>query len=337
MIDPAAYRQGPLLRLLQTTWPLFTAFGVRVRVSWTIAIWPLLFTIGFVSWMGFGVALLWGAAWTLGLFASVYTHEMGHIWMGRRCGIRAEEMTLRGLGGLAHLDADAQNPEDEIKVAIAGPATHLAWIAVLYPLVWLLEPAAAPPVWWWMLDGFATLQLSLMIFNLTPFYPLDGGRVLRGLLAQRMQANLATLRTAQVGYVGNAAFIVLGLLGWLGIADPFGYDRYGFLLVWIGIEGLRACRNLQLIARHEEVYGPQDPFQKTLRASEAAVREMEREAERAETKARRARERTDARRAELQATVDRLLDRITEAGGVAHLTPRERRELERASRQLSEL
>ncbi len=328
--------QHPLRRLLNTSWPLFTAFRVEVRISWTITIWPVLFTLSFATATGWGMpigeALLWGAAWTVGLFACVWTHEMGHIWMGRRCGIDSERMTLRGLGGLAHLNAPAQNPENEIKISLAGPATHLAWVAVLYPAKWLLEDAYGGETWWWMLHGFAVLQISFMIFNLLPIYPLDGGSVLRGALATRMHANLATLRTATIGLVGNGLFILTGLLGWTGLFDPFGYGSHSFLMVWLGIWGIQACRRLRLIARHEEVYGPSDPFQKTLLESAAAVRRMEED----DAKERQHREKAGAARRELQATVDRLLDRITEVGGVDNLTPRERKELERASKKLSE-
>jgi len=120
---PDNFNQSRLQRLLATTWPLLTAFRVQIRVSWTIAIWPVFFTFGFAKWMDLGEALLWGAAWTIALFTTTWTHEMGHIAMGRRLGVETRRMTLRGLGGLAHLDGPAQTPRGEILISLAGPST----------------------------------------------------------------------------------------------------------------------------------------------------------------------------------------------------------------------
>lgn len=316
-------------RLLNTSWRLFRAFRVDVRVSWSVIVWPLFLAWGFAKWMPGLEALAWGCGWTVAIFATTWTHEMGHIFMGRRCGIETDTMTLRALGGLAHLQAPAQTPHDEMKIALAGPATHLVWMAVLYPAVWLLRGAHGGDVWYWMLDGFASIQLSMMIFNLLPIWPLDGGRTLRGALSTRINANLASLRTSTIGFVGNGLFILFGLLAMLKFADPFGYGPYGFLLAMIGLEGIQACVRLRMEARHSDIYGENDPFARTLLASQQAVREMEEE----ERKTRHA---VRDRRAEAQATVDRLLDRINEVGGMDRLTSAERKELDRASRELRE-
>jgi Zn-dependent protease len=254
---------------------------------------------------------------------------MGHIAMGRRCGIDTERITLRALGGIAHLEAPAQSPRDEIRIALAGPVTHLAWMAALYPLTWSLESAHGGENWFWLLHGFARLQLALMTFNLLPVYPADGGVTLRGLLSLRMHSTRASHHTAIVGYVGNAAFIVLGFLAWTELADPLAFGPFGFLLAWLGIAGLQRCHRLQLEAKYGDVYGDHDPFQKTLLASQAAMRQVDDEERESRRAAREKRER-------LQAAMDRLLDRINEAGGVEKLSARERKELERTSRELSQ-
>ena len=325
-------QQSTLARLLSTTWPLFRAFRVDVRVSWTILVIPLVFAASFPTWMTAGEVVGWSLGWTIALFTTVWVHEMGHITMGRRCGIETETMTLRALGGLAHMGAPAQTPGDEIKIALAGPATHLLWMALLYPALWILEGSQGGALWYGMLDSFAHLQLSLMIFNLLPVYPLDGGRTLRGALALRMHANRASLHVATVGFIGNGLFIAVGALAWLKIADPLGYGRFSFVLILLGLEGIQACRQLRFQARYGDIYGDHDPFQRTLLASQAAVREMENE----ENEERAARQAARDERRVLQETVDRLLDRINEAGGIDKLTPKERRELERASKALAE-
>ncbi len=321
-----------MTRLLNTSWPVFRALRVDVRVSWTIVIIPLFIAWTLAKWMPWADALAWGAASTLALYATTWTHEMGHIAMGRRCGVETETMTLRALGGLAHLSAPAQTPKDDIRISLAGPATHLVWMAVLFPSTWLLRDTQGRETWFWMLDGFARLQLWMMVFNLLPVWPLDGGKATRSALALRVHANRASYHAATIGFVGNAAFIVLGLLSWLKVADPLAFGTYGFLLVWIGVEGIQACRQLRMDAKYGEIYADHDPFQQTLVASKSAMRGADAEEQR-EREARRA---ARAERQRLQETTDRLLDRINELGGIDKLSARERSELERASRALSE-
>jgi Zn-dependent protease len=318
---------NPWVRRLHTSWPLFRAFRVDVRVSWTILIWPFVHAAAYWSFLTPKEAVGWGVAMTLAQFASVWTHEMGHIAMGRRCGVETYKMTLRGLGGLAHLDSPAQSPRDEAKIALAGPVTHFAWMAVLFPLVWHFEAGHSREHWHWMLEGFAVYQITMMVFNLLPVWPLDGGRATRAALATRMNSGRASYLASNVGFVGNGLFILTGL----GVSfEIFGetVGRTGFLLVWVGIDGIRACRQLRMEALYGDAYGDPDPFQKTLLESQAAVREMEDEERQVRHAA------ADERRL-LQEKADRLLDRINELGGVDKLSAKERRELEEASRALA--
>src|SRR6185503_7941063 len=153
---------------------------------------PIFFAWTFSTWMPFRDAVVWSLVWTVALFTTVWTHEMGHIAMGRRCGIETNRITLRALGGLAHLESPPQSPAEDIRIALAGPATHLAWAAVAFPAAWILERAHAGELWYWMLRGFATMQISMLVFNLLPIYPMDGGTTLRGALSLRMHANRAS-------------------------------------------------------------------------------------------------------------------------------------------------
>jgi Zn-dependent protease len=329
-VDEDALHPNPVARLSQTTWPLFRAFRVNVRVGWTIALIPLYFAWEFAKWpLPFWTAAGWAAAWTVALYTTIWTHEMGHIAMGRRRGIDTDRITLRALGGLAHLHAPAQSPADEIKISLAGPAVHLVWIAALYPLDRFVGAPHEDATWAFMLHGFFRLQFALLAFNLLPFYPLDGGSALRGALATRIHANRASLVAANVGFVGMGALVVLGALSLFKAWDPFSFGPFGFFMAWLGLWGIQACRQLRMEALYGDVYGEGDPFQKVLIAHHEAMRETDDE----ERKERRA---AQEKRKKLQETADRLLDRINELGGVDKLSASERKELERASRDLAE-
>jgi len=325
---------SPLTRLLNTSWPLFRAFRVDVRVSWTIVLIPLVFVLPMLKsdWMPAGEAFAWAGAMTFVLYATVWAHEMGHITMGRRCGVETERMTLRALGGLAHLQAPAQTPRDDILISLAGPATHLVWMAVLFPATWLLRDAHGSAWWFEVLRWSAGLQVSLFVFNLLPIWPMDGGHATRSALALRMDATKASYHVATLGFVGNGLLIAVGVLSLFEITDMRAFHAFGFLTVWIGISGIQACRQLRHDAKYGNIYGDNDPFQRTLVASQAAIREMDRDEQRERDERRAARE----RREKLQETADRLLERINEVGGIEKLSAKERAELERASRALAE-
>jgi Zn-dependent protease len=322
----------PLTRLLNTSWPLFRAFRVDVRVSWTIVLIPLVIAIPMLKWMPAGEAFAWAAGMTVVLYATVWTHEMGHIAMGRRCGVETERMTLRALGGLAHLSERAQTPRDDIKIALAGPAMHLAWMAVLFPAIWLLGDADVGTWWFELLRWSAGLQTSLLVFNLLPIWPMDGGKALRSALALRIDATKASYHVATLGFVGNGLLVLAGILSLFEITHVREFHAWGFILAWIGISGIQACRQLRLEAKYGGIYADNDPFQQTLVASQAAMREIDRDEQRERDERRAARE----RREKLQETADRLLDRINEVGGIENLSAKERAELERASRALAE-
>lgn len=343
-----SFEPSPWRRRLNTTWPLFHAWGVDVRISWTIVIVPLI-----TFWSIHAASPSWpaklaiAAGWTLGLYACVYAHEMGHILMGRRLGVTSSRMTLRALGGLAHMDAPAPDPKGEILIALAGPATHLIWLALLYPASWAVGEFA-PANWYvveFALDWFIGLQLVLMIFNLLPLYPMDGGRVLRGILARtgKRHANHASMLTAQVGMAGALLLGLAGLVGMFGQDhDVFGMGDFSFLLVWIGIGNWFACRRLMVEARWSDgPYAPTeawkrslggaDPFAESLAESARLTEQADKERKKVDER----RKQAEDERVELQARVDALLDRINEVGGIDNLSSAERKELASASEKLA--
>ncbi|MBA3259338.1 MAG: site-2 protease family protein, partial [Gemmatimonadales bacterium] len=125
----------------------------------------------------------------LALFACVLLHEFGHILMARRFGVRTPDVLLLPIGGVARLERIPSVPRQELLIAIAGPAVTLAIAVALYlvllaigaqPTLGQLEPDSD------VLTFLMRVNVFLLLFNLIPAFPMDGGRVLRAILASRM-------------------------------------------------------------------------------------------------------------------------------------------------------
>ncbi|HEU4700195.1 MAG TPA: site-2 protease family protein [Gemmatimonadales bacterium] len=165
--------------------------------------------LAFLAWLGWVAYLEGGAGAALGtvgfllaLFFCVLLHEFGHILMARRFDVRTPDVILLPIGGIARLERIPERPREELLVALAGPAVTLAIAAGLYltALAQGHRPALlplsleAPPV-----VRLCQFNVLLLLFNLLPAFPMDGGRVLRALLAMRMGLPRATRSAAAIG------------------------------------------------------------------------------------------------------------------------------------------
>jgi Zn-dependent protease/CBS domain-containing protein len=207
------------------------AFGIDVKVHWTFLL--LLAFFGFTAYQESGSLL--SALVTVGiivaLFVCVLLHEYGHSIVAQRLGIEIGDITLLPIGGLARLKVLPERPWDEVKIAVAGPLVNVVLAPIFLGVALLLGSDLMRPAN--ILQGvqsagqvFAYLGLinvALVLFNLIPAFPMDGGRVLRGLLATRLGPVRATDISSAVGQVFAAAFFLFGLLN--------GY----FLLALVGV------------------------------------------------------------------------------------------------------
>jgi Zn-dependent protease len=302
-----------LLRLLGASFRLGRAFGTEVRVYGAGLIILLLVAVPLreLSWLPWGSRLVYVLGGTLMLYAVVWVHEMGHVIAARRWHVHTPVITLSPLGGLAHLDGAAPSPKAEIVVSLAGPLTHALLLAPAYALTRLvpLEPIAGRL----LAEHFWSLNAGLALFNLLPFYPLDGGRVLRGLLSLRMHANRATIWAARVGIAGAVVMLLYGL--------SFVGGLWGGMLMMVAISGILACVQAMRAARWvESPYGEaRQPWEEDPDAWKRGAAPEERGPSASPP--------ADAASA---AELDRLLDRVR-AVGLAGLTEREREALKRAS------
>ena len=326
--NPTLFR---IWRALTSSFSLGTWFGVHVRMYWAaLVLMPLIF-FSRLAVLGGGLALLLTAIYFALLFLIIWTHEMGHIACGWLYRIRSDEITLGPLGGLAHMNAGASTPRQELWISLAGPAVHLVWLALFLPVEWLL-PAELSYTWYgWTIWYLNVTNLTLMVFNLLPIFPLDGGRVLRALLSMRMHPNHATLWAANIGMIGGGVLVVLSF------TRPDLQSSIGFV---IGLMCILRSLEEKRMARHALVYqqgARREPWEQDPDAWKRGAASHRASDGQPGWLARRRKARAEQRAAEqalrdrdLDQQVDAVLERVSEVG-VSGLTAAEKTVLKRAS------
>jgi Zn-dependent protease/CBS domain-containing protein len=207
----------------------FAGIGVYVHATFHI----LIAWVAFAHWQVSQslAAVVIGVAFILALFFCVVLHEYGHALTARRFGIRTRDITLLPIGGIARLERMPSDPRQELWVALAGPAVNVV-IATLLFVILRVTGTAAPLDTFTMTGGafferLMVINVFLAMFNLLPAFPMDGGRVLRALLAIRMDYARATQVAASVGQGMALLFGFVGLF-----TNPFLV--FIALFVWIG-------------------------------------------------------------------------------------------------------
>ena len=211
---------------------LFHIRGIRIAVdySWFLALFLIIFSLSGFYRDVLGRPSADGASYALAVatafafFASILLHELGHAFVAVRRGITISSITLWIFGGLARLDRDSDSPGTEFKVAIAGPLVTLAIAIACVGLGVLIggahdfqralpyQAATATNGAVAFLAWLAAINVIVLVFNLIPAFPLDGGRVARA-IAWRVTGdrNRATRAAATLGRVFSFVFIGLGL------------------------------------------------------------------------------------------------------------------------------
>lgn len=227
--------------------------GIPVRVHWTFGL--LLLWVVYISISG-GLDLRYTLL-SVGIvgvvFLCVVLHEYGHALTARRFGVNTRDIILSPIGGIARLEYIPEKPMQEIIIAIAGPAVNLVIATVLLIIAWFVIPEQvnlfSRSFWGWsdpqsVIILIAKINLILLLFNLTPAFPMDGGRVLRAALAipfDRLRA------TQYAGYLGQGVGLFLFSAGLFEIlfGRPVyigGFEVSDLVLAFIGMFVFLAAR-----------------------------------------------------------------------------------------------
>ena len=196
------------------SWQVGKLFGISIRVHATLLV--MLIWIAFaapIAGLGMRLGLAQGLL-VVALFGCIVIHELAHALVARSFGCATREILLLPIGGLAQMERLPQRPPQELLVALVGPVANIAIAAMLAGVIaiagWSFatgQPTFAGsivvPLFW--------SNIALAAFNLLPAFPMDGGRVLRALLATKLDRPRATRIAGTVGKVLAVGFVMIGL------------------------------------------------------------------------------------------------------------------------------
>jgi Zn-dependent protease len=194
---------------------MFRIRGIQISLHWLF--FALLAYVCYDGYQDAGIAgLYWSAVTLLAFFACIVLHELGHSFTGMWFGFSVRRILLTPIGGIAEFDRIPKKPYQELLVTIAGPSVNFAIAAILWSVVRFPNDADSTQ----SLNSLGDLGRILLVwnirvglFNLIPAFPMDGGRILRALLARKFDFVRATDLAVYVARVVSVGFVIVGLMG----------------------------------------------------------------------------------------------------------------------------
>ena len=216
---------------MRWSWKLAEISGIAIYVHATFVLLVAWFALAYWLEVGSLLHVISGVILLLSLFGCVLLHELGHALTAKRFGFTTRQITLLPIGGIATFERMPEDPVQGLWITLAGPAVNVVIASVLFATLQLTgqwEPLAGVS----LTDGpflerLMLVNVSLLVFNMLPAFPMDGGRALRALLAMRMDEARATRIAATLG---QGFAVLFGIVGWL--ANPFLVLIA--LFVWMG-------------------------------------------------------------------------------------------------------
>ncbi len=205
---------------MKYSFKIFSIFGIPVELHITfLALMLLIYIIAYFKIIP-SINLLTAVLITL-VFATVVIHELSHSYLAKRYGIKIERIVLLPIGGLSEMEEIPKDPAQELRIALAGPVSNLI-IALISYVVLIISGSFLSIVLSGALYYFIIVNLLLGLFNLLPAFPMDGGRILRAFLAERMSFIKATKLAANIGKQFAILMAIVGVF-------------FNFLLILIAI------------------------------------------------------------------------------------------------------
>jgi len=244
--------------------PIGRVSGISVRLHVTF----LLFLL-FIAYASFAESGLVGSGWAVGMFVSIFAcvvlHELGHSLVAQQLGVQVKSITLLPIGGVAGLRNIPEHPWHEIAITVAGPMVNVVISCVLLPVTGIpshLLIVDMPQNFHGLLVTLTQANIMLFLFNCIPAFPMDGGRLLRAVLALFLPYRRATTIAASIGQGLAILFVLIGLKIslWLIIIGAF------IFMAAEGEERMVRLRSLlhdvdveEVMTRDFAVLGPSDP------------------------------------------------------------------------------
>lgn len=220
--------------------PIIRIAGIQLRIHVTFLL--------LIAWVALGSTS--AAVFVLLLFLCVVLHEFGHAFAAKAYGINTPDITLLPIGGVARLERMPEEPKQELIIAIAGPLVNVIIALCLYVVIGsreLMNPAIVQRGD--MLTQLLQINVVLVLFNLLPAFPMDGGRVLRALLATRLSYARATQIAANVGQAFAFLFVIVGLFGIPGFFHSNLFLVFIAFFIYIGASQEAALAQMRDVSR----------------------------------------------------------------------------------------